>query len=368
MKKLFFVFSILFLFVFVGVAQVDAQRTGIRISPVRIEELVEPGQVLTRSVKVKNESVEDRQLFVYLRDFEADGEGGKPKLIVPGSAEGQFLASWIEVPEANLEFNAGEEREVFFNINVPKEVGPGGYYGAVVFGSQPPKLRINSEDKGAGMTISQQATTLLLFQVKGDAVEAMSVREFVTDKTVYNTPFDISFATRLENKGNVHTRPMGTIEIKNFFGKTVKEIKFNDKGSNVLPKTKRQFSDSWTGEKGLGPYRAILGLSYGTSPDDGGKGKQSLYGEYKFWIMPWRLLLIVGAIVFTALILFWLFLRFYKEKAIQKAMEKAGIKQSGRSRRSKNAPSPTAHLFVIFIFVLLAVLFIFATIYLLFLS
>ena len=364
-KRYFLALFILSLFLtFPNLEKVQAQSSeGIKISPVRLEDLVDPGQVISKTVKVTNQSSNEREIFVFLRDFKAEGEGGQAKLIEPGSESGSFLASWVEVATSGISFLPFEEKEIPFIIRVPKNAGPGGYYGAVVFGTKPPKFSEESENRGAGMSIGQQAATLLLFQVKGDAHEEASIREFSTDKEYYNTPFDIEFTTRIENKGNVHVAPVGILTIKNQIGKTVEEIIFNEKVSNILPKTFRKFNYSWSGDMAIGKYTAILGLTYGTPTKMGGQGMQSLYTERTFWIFPWKIISLISVSILLFVIIAWILLRIYKNKAVKKAMEEAGLAEV-KYVKTYEGPSPSAHLSLIISMVVVSVLLLLGIIYL----
>ncbi len=368
MKKYYFLSVFIFVF-FAFFKIVHASGIGISISPVKMEDIVDPGETITKYITVTNNTNLEKTFYVYLKDFKADGENGAPKLIAPGSEKGYYLASWIEITKDPIRFAPYEEKNIPFKINVPKETGPGGYYGAVYFGTKPPKLDIEGEDKGAGMAIGQQTGSLILLQVSGDVVENAVIREFSTDQEVYGTPFDVKFMIRIQNLGNVHVKPLGTIKITNMFGKEVAKITVNAKGGNVLPNSVRKFYQEWKDKYGFGKYRAEIGLSYGTPASKGGKGKQSMFSVIGFWIIPWNIVVpsLIGLISLVVLLI--LFLRFYKNKAIRRAMEQAGI-ASARTRyiRKPQGPSPTAHLAMILTVVLLVVFLIIGAVYLLFFS
>ncbi len=369
MKRIIYALTFIFLLIFffnINFKKVLAQPSmGIKISPVRIEDIVDPGETITKYIKVANESNQKKTLYVYLKDFKAEGEEGKPKLIAPGSEKGYFLASWIDITKEGIEFGPWEEKTIKFQIHVPSDVGPGGYYGAILFGAQPPKLNIEGEDKGAGMAIAQQTGCLVLLQVSGDIIEKAEIREFSTDKNFYSTPFKVNFLIRVENLGNVHVKPHGAITIKNMFGKKVAEVKVNDKGANVLPNSIRRFEVDWESDSGFGKYTAELGLSYGTAVSKGGKGKQSIFSTITFWIIPWRIIIPVTLwLIFLGSLIF-LFLRLYKNKAVKKAMERAGLRYLPHTPYYAG-PSPTLHLTIVLIVVLLVLLLVVGAAYLLF--
>ncbi|MBU4217257.1 DUF916 domain-containing protein [Candidatus Parcubacteria bacterium] len=347
----------------------NASEVGIKISPVRVEELVEPGQVLQREIKVTNSSDIPKTLFAYLKDFRAneDDESGTPRLIKPGTETGNFVASWIEITDQGMDFKPGEEKTVSFVIRVPDNVGPGGYYGGVFFGSEAPKIDVNSPDKGAGMSIAQQAGSLVLLQVKGEVDERADVREFNTNKDFYGTPFDVEFAIRIQNSGNIHIKPLGEIRIENMFGKEVKIIDVNNGGGNVLPNSKRKFTEHWKDDFGFGKYTAKLGLSYGTSASNGGQGKQSIYIEKDFWIIPWK---IVGPVLISliiTLLIFFFIIKFYKDRAVRGAMQRAGV-TNAKISKARRGTSPTAHMGMVLLVVFIVVFLIVSAVYFFFLA
>ncbi|HAM88807.1 MAG: hypothetical protein US83_C0006G0044 [Candidatus Falkowbacteria bacterium GW2011_GWC2_38_22] len=344
------------------------EGAGIKISPVRIEEMVDPGQALHSEVSVTNESGEAKTFYVYLRDFKSEGESGSARLIEPGTEEGNYLASWIVISNEGTLLQSGETKTFPFQVIVPAEVGPGGYFGAIVFGTEPPRIQMENEDKGAGMAIAQQTACLVLLRVKGDVYEDAQIVEFNTDKDFYSTPFSVDFTVRIENIGNVHIKPRGSISIKNMFGKEVSIVKINEKGGNILPKSIRNFGQNfWNGDNAFGKYTASLGITYGVSADEGGQGKNSLVSVKTFWIIPWRILIPITLILLFISGTFMLFIRLYKNKAVRKAMERAGLPNVRYVKTRKNS-SPTVHFMVILVIVFIMMFILLSGLYFLFFS
>jgi len=361
--------ALLMALVFINVNTVYAQpSSGIKISPVKVEEMADPGQRLRSEVSITNESGEAKTFYVYLRDFKSEGEAGGARLIAPGSEEGNYLASWIDITKEGLFLNPGQEMSVPFTVNVPESAGPGGYFGAIVFGTEPPRLQQENEDKGAGMAIAQQTAALVLLRIKGDVLEDAQVLEFNTDKDFYGTPFNVDFTVRIENSGNVHIKPFGSISIKNMFGKEISVVKVNEKGGNILPKSIRNFAGNvWSGDNAFGKYTATLGITYGVSVDDGGQGKSSLVSVKSFWIIPWRILAPVFLVLFFISGMFVLFVRFYKNKAVRKAMERAGL-PNVRYASSSRGSSPAMHFSLVLVIVFVILFAMLSALYFLFFS
>jgi len=336
-----------------------------RISPVRIDRLVSPGQVLEEKITLANLSDSSVTYYFYLADFKAAGEMGEAELVAPGTEKEYSLVSWIKITGEPIEIGPGQEKEISFQIKIPDNASPGGYYGAIVAATTPPQLKGEGRERGAIIGVAQQTACLVLLQIAGPVEEEARVREFTTDKDFYfKSPFEVKFISRIQNQGNVHIKPSGMIEIKNFFGKTVETLSVNQDGANVLPKTIRRFENTWRKDIGFGKYTASLILNYGTPPDRGGQGIKSLYAQTSFWILPLKIVLPLGAGILIFVIIFVLFLRFYKQLAIKTALEEAGISPSLKLKRGKKPAPPFIFTFVL---ISLAIVIILALIYLLFL-
>lgn len=299
----------------------QTEGEGIKISPLIYEKTVVPGEVRDESLKVTNIATYDKTLKLLVKDFKAEGEEGRAKLFEPGTEEGNYLSAWIIASTTTFRFKANEEQEIKFQVKVPANAGPGGYYGALVMGTIPGDVEVQSEDKGAGISIAEQTAALLLFRVAGEVEEEALIKDFKTDKQIYPTPANVEFLTRIENSGNVHVKPYGWIEVKNMFGETKQKIEFNKKLANVMPKTFRKYKNGWEAKTGFGRYTASIVLNYGVSTSQGGEGVSSLTTETVFWIIPWKIVVPIILSLLLLIIGMALLVKFYKNKAVKKALE-----------------------------------------------
>ncbi len=330
---------------------------GIKVSPSIIEKTIIPGEVFEQAINIGNESEASVRIYIYLRDFSADGEDGSPRLLVPGSTEGSYMSSWISDYEASgTDIPAGGSHNFKFKISVPANVGPGGYYGALVFGTKAEDVRMNSGDKGAASAISQQAGALLLLQMPGNANETASIRDFYSNKTIYNTPFSVNFTTRVENQGNIHIKPRGVVQISNMFDKDVATIKINDIGSNILPKSIRKFNSAWSDKMAFGRYKATLAMTYGMPVESGGNGQQSLTSITFFWVVPWKIVGYGSLSIIIIVLIIYLLLRYYKNQALQTVSREAGFHNMHHRRTSAHAPSRQLSMMMIIVLLLLFIL------------
>ncbi len=325
-KKGIFIFLLFLFAAFSAVFPEKADSQGrIEVSPFRIEEVVEPGERVRSFVTVTNASDEPKTFYLFVNDFIAKGERGEVTLIPAGSQEGAFLSSWVETSSQGIDFAPREKKEIMVSFKVPENVGPGGYYGAVVFGPNPPEVK---SGEGSVIIFTHKVGVLVLFRVKGDVNEEARVREFTTDKDFYGAPFEVNFMTRVENMGNVHIKPVGSITIENMRGSQVAALPVNSTGANALPDSIRRFDSKWEGDLGFGKYTAYLVLNFGSPGGEGGAGIRTVTAQKTFWILPWDIIVPMGIILFVTIIIAVIAARWYKEKGIKEALKRAGLSET----------------------------------------
>lgn len=147
-----------------------------------------------------------------------------------------------------------------------------------------------------GIRISNLVSSLILGNVRGEIIEEARIREFSTEKTVYQEP-KAQINLRIENTGNVHIQPQGEIRIFNFWGKERGFIPINHKTEygNILPQSIRKWNFTWQPEDSFleaGRYKAVLTLIYGN------EAKQTISRTIYFWIIPVMPALIISGAIF----------------------------------------------------------------------
>ncbi len=214
----------------------------------------------------------------------------------------------------------GDTRDVNFTIKAPKDAEPGGHYAAIFTSTSPP------EEQQIGL--GEKTGVILLVTVPGDIREKAELLEFslASGKKLYNRP-PVEFLVRIKNTGNIHFKPKGRISINGWAGEK-ENINANPIGGNVLPNSVRAYHPLWEGPEetggfmeelknewnnfGFGRYNAHLEMDWGT------KGEKFI-SNVKFWVFPWRVLLI-GLIVVVIVLLI---LRRYNKAIVKRAQKKS---------------------------------------------
>lgn len=286
----------------------------------KVELNADPGATLKTTFKITNEERQTRTFYLRYENFNSQDETGTPSF----STRQEGLATWIKSPNT-ITIGPGETIDMPVEINVPKDVEPGGHFAAVFFSTQPPEI-------GAGegkVAIGTRLGTLILLRVNGDFLQDATILEFnTTGKKKIFTQLPVQFYFRFQNTGDDHQKPLGDIQIKNIFGRTVKILSANTIDGSVLPKSIRKFVSVWTAQGGglkqepvielppqqkldfwstvvdqwhnfaFGRYTANLKVVYGT------KELKSVHNEIVFYIIPWQLLSIaIPSLIVTFIVL-----------------------------------------------------------------
>lgn len=291
---------------------------SITVTPPLIQLSMGPGETWSSALKIINTNPGDVTYYAEVVNFEATGEEGQ-SAFVPVITESKdeadsnyTLAQWIDIRESSVTVPRGRSGEVPFTITVPDNAPPGGHYAAILVGTRPAGANASG---GAAVSISSMVSSLIFVRIGGDIIEKGSLREFTTDKSLYQDT-SVDFALRFENSGNTHLRPRGTITIYNMWGKERGKLMVNEDGNfgNVLPDSIRRFAFSWEGEKSLldiGPYNAVAALTFGE------ESRYTVSAKTYFWIVPIVPVSIgLGLVALFLLLITW-FIRRYIRRALE---------------------------------------------------
>ncbi len=304
---------------FVPIVNAVDDTTGsgqaLEIAPPVLSLKANPGDVIDAKISLRDVSGSRLIVKGQVNDFVASGEDGTPKLLLEeGESSPYSLKGWID-PLPQLTLNSKEVQDLPVTIRVPANAAPGGYFAVVRFTATAPEL------DQTGVALSASLGALILLRVNGDATESMSVEEFIVSKNgqvtslFESTPID--FIVRVNNAGNVHEQPTGQAVVKDMFGNTIGAVNVNLVGGNVLPKSVRKFSQpldkSILGDRILfGRYTADLTMHYGST-------NQTATSSVAFWIIPWKLILLVTAGLVGGFFLIRYGLRRYNQYVIKQA-------------------------------------------------
>jgi hypothetical protein len=155
---------------------------------------------------------------------------------------------------------------------------------------------------------------MLLVNVSGDVKESAKIETFTVARNKKTGSFfeygPLTFTERLNNTGNVHFKPTGEVILKNIFGSQVTSLKLNSEKGNVLPASVRKFQQEYKKTKLFGRYTATMTVVYGST-------NQKLTKSLSFWVIPYKLLIVVLLALIILIILIRFILKTYKRRLVK---------------------------------------------------
>lgn len=236
-----------------SVVEVKAQEAvGLTIIPPKIEMFANPGDTISESIRLTNNSNSPQTYSITVEDFRSTGEEGQV-VLEEVDLETYSLRSWIKPSAPAIVVQPNEEVVYPFSISVPKNAEPGGHYASILF-------QIGGAENIPGVTsVRSRVGALILLRISGDVKEDAKIESFDAPQFSQKGPIDISL--RVSNAGTTHIRPNGTIIVTNLIGKKVAEIPLA--GLNVFPGAIRKMDTKWDKENLFGIYTATLVATYG---------------------------------------------------------------------------------------------------------
>ncbi|MDD4027163.1 MAG: hypothetical protein PHO75_03155 [Candidatus Shapirobacteria bacterium] len=275
--------------------------------PPRLEVTVKADGVITKTIKVRNESNSEKIINTKTSDFIVNDNNGTPIKVETNSEDNRWAASsWVQVSPTSLKLKPGETKSLTVTVVPPKNALPGGHY--VMILHTPENI---SSLSSTGASVQTEVGTLLYITVPGNIKENAVIKDFTAPKFSEFGPID--FNSIIQNLSDIHIKPAGNIAITNMFGLKTTNIQFNKDGINIFPGKIREIQSQLSRKWLFGRYKAELNAVYGTT---GAVATAAII----FWVLPWRFLILVG----TGLIIIAIIILILKKKT--------GNKENGQEK------------------------------------
>jgi hypothetical protein len=273
--------------------------SGLSISPTRTELRIQPGQSDKVEISIRNVTRGAIVAKPFISDFESDDETGEPKLYANtdkrnSASISSFVAGLQDVP-----LQPGENKTLTYNVSIPGNAAPGGYYGAVTYRAVPAN---QAGPESGEVALTANVASLVLIEVPGDITEQIQLTNAKigkTDNSKKQVKFGSFFTSKpdkaaitVKNNGNSFSKPFGTVSLTNMSGDQVYSYELNNATprSNILPKSSRTFSDEIKSISKPGRYTLTANISHGT-------GGEVITKKVSFWYVPVWLLVALGILL-----------------------------------------------------------------------
>lgn len=292
------------------------------VAPTILEISLDPGESQQAIITLFNETNDDLYLSGSVEVFEPDGERGEARVLEPEITD--QAVGWVKLPLNALVLAPREAVEVPVIVELSQTAEVGGYYLAVMWQTAAGPNRPANQ-----VQLSGRVGVLMLLEVKGDVDRRLKVEDFrLIDGDNFYSNLPVGFSVKLKNEGNIHLKPESYVMIKNIFNKPSQVLLVNQDKGNILPASSRRFESFW--QRGefvpladsfidqlrlelrqfaFGRFTAQAVVSYGPEATTVSSDK------LVFWVVPWRLLSVIG-FLFLAILMVMIFKKRRDRKRI----------------------------------------------------
>jgi hypothetical protein len=296
---------------------------SLAVSPPFLNVSVKPGETVRTEFKVRNNNNFPEYLGVTLNKFQVGSNGNTVDLkSLPPHDE---FASWVTLSDKQFILDPNQSRTVQVQITVPQNAALGYYYAFII-------QRLKDAGVNQGAAISGGISVPILLNVQsGNAIRELKLVDLKTDKLIYEY-LPATFSVVVENRGNIHTAPVGDVFIDSLWHKEVAAIPVNEGRGNVLPNSTRAFPVTWDdgfavrvpkkSDEGQ-PLKDAAGHDEFTTHYDFARANKFRFGKYtahvlmiydngerdiplearvSFWVIPWKIMLGLGVVGLLALV------------------------------------------------------------------
>jgi hypothetical protein len=263
---------------------------GLSAVPPRLEINIEPGEHITKEIKVTNNSDTERVINTKIVDFIVVDQKGTPIEIDKEEIDNRWSASqWVQTSDPYFKLKPQETKAFTLTIIVPKNALPGGHYAMALH--NPSNEVVLSE---TGSSIEANVGTLIYITVAGEIKQQASVDYMNRPAFSEYGPIDIE--TSISNLSDIHIKPIGSIEIKNCLGGKTAVLNYNESNNNIFPSTSHTFKNTLSKKWLFGRYQASLNATYGTNGIP-------LTAHVYFWVIPYKLIILITVIIILTILI-----------------------------------------------------------------
>lgn len=275
-----------------------ASRTvgAVTISQLNIELNAKPGDVLTKTVDLYDDSLQGATVYPAVYNFTQDPVKEGTSLLLTDPKDLKPDREWLKFDQTQVDLPKDSSLISFpYRIELPANAEPGTHMIALVFQTKPPQ----AGDQGVQVSIGTVVVSNIFLKVAGATVDSIDVTfkpgtfanrdtklpidqrkaSFKEEHFFQKPPVD--FLVTVRNTGNTHQKPDGNIAIQNdLLGGNFEKIPVNSLSKIILPDSERTFEVNSFGQGFMfGKYRAKLTLVYGNPLRD-------VTTTVSFWIVP----------------------------------------------------------------------------------
>jgi hypothetical protein len=149
------------------------------LEPGKAEFFVEPGQTVTKDIKVTNRTDRTVTFRVQVEDFIGSSDPLNPVILLEGDTSPYSFRNNLRPEVEEFTLKSGQQISLPISIEVPANQAPGGYYSSVLVSNQPTVEGESGNLDTSGRTRTVSRLGVLFFvRVNGPAEQAGGLEDF----------------------------------------------------------------------------------------------------------------------------------------------------------------------------------------------
>ncbi len=253
--------------------------------------------ILTETITIENNASHVLNVFPSVNEISLAEGGDITAFQGPTMVErAETVTAWLEITRGEQNLKPGERREIPLTIRIHPNALPGEYHALIGFGNgknriEAEKLVKNGQAPGVVVTIRIADTRVEIIDL-----ERFTIEKYVTSED--NTAIEYT----LVNPGELSVVPIGEIIFYDTNGKELTAIDANPDMISLQPGEEITLTRTVPTKGLIGKNKAFLNIKYGQGQ------AASVYDTVFFYVIPWKLLLLIFAFLILFAILITLYL------------------------------------------------------------
>jgi len=220
-------------------------------SPLTLELKGKPGETVSSSVSITNESKQESEAKVYLGDWDRDIKG-ENRFFPPATVD-HSCAGWIEFSPNSLVLKPGDQLPVKIAVKIPQKAA--GTYWAILFAEQKPR----KGERTVAIYSTMRVGVKVYLTIVGTEENAGQITNLAVNPPAKEKPRTVQ--VEYLNSGNLSQQCTGKVELRNENGETIKKLEIEK--FYVLPGAKRILEIPLKDALAPGNYTALAVVDYG---------------------------------------------------------------------------------------------------------
>ncbi|MBL8122068.1 hypothetical protein JNM87_04950, partial [Candidatus Saccharibacteria bacterium] len=291
------------------------QGFSLQVSPSPLIATVKPGEDTVLELRIRNTNVTSQALKMGIKSFSTDDATGQIKL---GQDNPVSVRDIVSFDQPTFTLKAGEIYTQRIHIRAPEDSGFSYNFAVTIAQQNAPKPK-----KGQSAIAGSVAVFTLINVDRPGAVRKFEVSSVSVTKRTYEY-LPASIQLKLKNTGNTDVQPTGSVFIQRKSSDTtpLAVLPLNKDGGYIIPGSSRTFTIDWADgfphyeagsntdkneqklvwKGGLGNVRFGKYVAKIVAVYDDGERDVPYMSEVSFWVIPWRILLVVLGVLAVLII------------------------------------------------------------------